>query len=441
MTRKYTDNAATTLAQQLLVGGTTLQVAAGKGDNFPAVTGRGAAGSAPDYFILTLEDAALNREKIKVEQRAAGNDVLGSVGYPLVRGYGGTVARGWNVGDIVDLRWEKDEATDIEDKVQAGALGRLFGLKGSTTNGLNMGFYGGQLVVDGVVTAVADGVLALTAAQINYVERSTAGVVSANIVGFSADKIPMYQITTDAGGITAIVDKRADNLPPFGYLNKNVAGNLNIVLSADEARAITIEISGALTGNIDLVFPNVKRMWILRNSTTGNFSVTPKVAGQAGAVLPASTQGKRMLVYGDGADIRAGSSAIGANYSEFASATAMLFVQTSAPLGWTKSVTHNNKALRIVSGAAGSGGSDAFTSVFGIKSTNGFTLSTGEMPNHAHNFTGRDNIGSASKPAAAIDPQDLLTYTTQGTGGGGAHAHTIPTIDLAYVDAIIATKD
>jgi hypothetical protein len=151
-------------------------------------------------------------------------------------------------------------------------------------------------------------------------------------------------------------------------------------------------------------------------------------------VLPASTQGKRMLIYGDGTDIRAGSSAIGANYSEFASATAMLFVQTSAPLGWTKSTTHNNKALRIVSGAAGSGGSDAFTSVFGIKSTNGFTLTTNEMPSHSHNFTGRDNIGSTSKPAAAIDPQDLLTYTTQGTGGGGAHAHTIPTIDLAYVD-------
>jgi hypothetical protein len=330
---------------------------------------------------------------------------------------------------------------DIDDKVQAGTLGRMFGIKGSTTAGLNFGYYGGQLVVDGVVTAIADGIAALVAAQTNYVERTRRASSAPTRSGLLPNKVPMYQVVTDATGITTITDKRAANAAPLGYLNKNVAGNLNIVLSADEARAITIEISGALTGNIDLVFPNVKRMWILRNSTTGNFSVTPKVAGQAGAVLPASTQGKRMLVYGDGADIRAGSSAIGANYSEFASATAMLFVQTSAPLGWTKSVTHNNKALRIVSGAAGSGGSDAFTSVFGIKSTNGFTLSTGEMPNHAHNFTGRDNIGSASKPAAAIDPQDLLTYTTQGTGGGGAHAHTIPTIDLAYVDAIIATKD
>jgi hypothetical protein len=441
MTRKYTDNAGTTLAQQLLIGGTTLQVAAGKGDNFPAVTGRGAAGSAPDYFVITLEDAAGNREKIKVEQRAAGNDVLGSVGYPLVRAYDGTVARQWNPGDIVDLRWEKSEAIDVEDKIQAGAVGRLFGLKGSTTNGLNMGFYGGQLVVDGVITAIADAVLALTAAQTNYIERTVAGVVSTNIVGFSADKIPLYQITTDAGGITAIVDKRSANLPTFGYIQKSLAAGGTIVLTADEARAEMIEFTGVLPNNTNVEFPNVKRMWLIRNSCTGSFSITPKVNGQAGAAMPASTQGKRMLIYGDGTDIRAGGSAIGANYSEFASGTPMLFVQTSAPLGWTKSTTHNNKALRIVSGAAGSGGSDAFTSVFGAKSTNGFTLTTNEMPSHSHNFTGRDNIGSTAKPAAAIDPQDLLTYTTQATGSSGAHAHTIPTIDLAYVDVIIATKD
>jgi len=48
----------------------------------------------------------------------------------------------------------------------------------------------------------------------------------------------------------------------------------------------------------------------------------------------------------------------------FASGTALLFQQTSAPTGWTKSTTHNDKALRVVSGAASSGGSVAFTSAF-----------------------------------------------------------------------------
>ena len=48
----------------------------------------------------------------------------------------------------------------------------------------------------------------------------------------------------------------------------------------------------------------------------------------------------------------------------FAPGTAMLFAQTAAPTGWTKSTTHNDKALRVVSGTAGSGGSTAFTTVF-----------------------------------------------------------------------------
>jgi hypothetical protein len=172
MPRKFSDNAATTLAQALLIGGTTLTVQAGKGDNFPAVIGHGAAGSAPDYFVITLEDAAGNREKVKVEQRAAASDALGSGGYPLVRGYDGTVARAWNIGDVVDLRVDRSEMIDADDKVQAGVLGRMFGIKGSTTAGLNFGYYGGQIVVDGVITAIADGVAALVGNQTNYIERT-----------------------------------------------------------------------------------------------------------------------------------------------------------------------------------------------------------------------------------------------------------------------------
>jgi hypothetical protein len=49
----------------------------------------------------------------------------------------------------------------------------------------------------------------------------------------------------------------------------------------------------------------------------------------------------------------------------FQSGTTLLFYQASAPTGWTKITTHNNKALRVVSGTGGgSGGSIEFTSVF-----------------------------------------------------------------------------
>ena len=34
--------------------------------------------------------------------------------------------------------------------------------------------------------------------------------------------------------------------------------------------------------------------------------------------------------------------------SAFGAGTAMIFQQTAAPTGWTKSTTHNNKALRLI---------------------------------------------------------------------------------------------
>jgi hypothetical protein len=300
MGRKFKDNAATTLAQAITAAATTLQVTAGKGDNFPAVLGHGAAGSAPDFFILTLEDAAANREKIKVEQRAAGSDVLGSVGYPLVRGFDGTVARAWNPGDIADLRVEADDMRSLEDRTVATSAARIFGQKDSTTNGLNFGYFGGVLNVDGAPTVIADGVVALTANQTNYVERTTAGLVTANVVGFSADKVPLHQIVADATGISSIADKRAANDVTHGLLQKNVAAGGAIVLTADEARAPIIEFQGALPNNTTITFPNIKRGWVLRNNTTGQFTLTVKVAGQVGVQLPTG----ETPIYGNGVDVR-----------------------------------------------------------------------------------------------------------------------------------------
>ena len=43
----------------------------------------------------------------------------------------------------------------------------------------------------------------------------------------------------------------------------------------------------------------------------------------------------------------------------------MLFAQAAAPCGWVKDTTHNNFAVRVVSGnGGGTGGSQGFTNVF-----------------------------------------------------------------------------
>jgi hypothetical protein len=131
--------------------------------------------------------------------------------------------------------------------------------------------------------------------------------------------------------------------------------------------------------------------------------------------------------------------------------TTMLFAQTSAPTGWTKSTTHDNKALRVVSGTASSGGSVAFTTAFASQSVAGTvgstTLTTSQIPSHSHN-TFSNQFGAGGGGANVLTTINGTTGVALGVtaveGGGGSHTHTFTgtAINLAvsYVDVIIATK-
>ena len=125
----------------------------------------------------------------------------------------------------------------------------------------------------------------------------------------------------------------------------------------------------------------------------------------------------------------------------FASGTVMLFVQTAAPTGWTKSVANNDKALRVVSGAASTGGSVAFTTAFASGlSDSAVTLTTAQIPSHNHNFIQYQATGGGNSSAAAAAANSVTT-TVSSTGGGTSHTHSLPSFDVSYVDTIIATKD
>jgi len=147
--------------------------------------------------------------------------------------------------------------------------------------------------------------------------------------------------------------------------------------------------------------------------------------------------------------------------AEFAPGTAMMFVQTTAPTGWTKSTANDNKALRLVSGTASTGGSTAFTTVFSASravsvssisgSAGATTLSTPQIPSHTHRASrseGEPYSGGTSY--ARISPfPDIGGINSTATGGGGSHSHPFSfssgagTVDLAvqYVDVIHAVKD
>lgn len=142
---------------------------------------------------------------------------------------------------------------------------------------------------------------------------------------------------------------------------------------------------------------------------------------------------------GDAADAR---NALGIE-AAFPAGTRMLFQQSAAPTGWTKLTDHDNKALRIVSGAAGSGGSVDFTTAFANGSVGNTTLTQAQMPNHTHathSLLGYVGSGGNLSIGSGINFSDNQSRTSAGTGGGGSHTHSL-SLAVKYVDSIIAQKD
>ncbi len=108
----------------------------------------------------------------------------------------------------------------------------------STTSGTTWAYYGGRIVVDGVLTGVSDGTLALATSTTNYVEVSRAGVVSSNNTGFTAGRIPLYQLTTDGSSITVEADMRC----PYGFMGRTsfAVTTANVRLRRRKPRALCL---------------------------------------------------------------------------------------------------------------------------------------------------------------------------------------------------------
>jgi hypothetical protein len=152
----------------------------------------------------------------------------------------------------------------------------------------------------------------------------------------------------------------------------------------------------------------------------------------------------------------------------FPTGTVMMFVQTAAPTGWTKSTAHDNKALRVVSGTASSGGSVAFTTAFASQTPAGSvsittvsgsagatTLSTPQIPSHQHaiSFAGSPGNGLTGSNVR-VNPGPTFVGNTNPAGGDGSHTHPFSftsgsgtftgnaiNLDVKYYDFIIASKD
>jgi hypothetical protein len=89
----------------------------------------------------------------------------------------------------------------------------------------------------------------------------------------------------------------------------------------------------------------------------------------------------------------------------------MLFQQTTAPTNWTKGTTHNNKALRVVTGTATPGGSTAFTTVFASRTVLGLCLCLVVVLEITHSPHLRFHLTITRRAASIAPMQQVQTLT------------------------------
>jgi X-X-X-Leu-X-X-Gly heptad repeat protein len=300
------------------------------------------------------------------------------------------------------------------------------------------------------------GVLGVTATSPVASSGGTAPVISLS-AGYGDTLNPYASKTANfvlaaPNGTTGVPTFRAVVAADIPTLNQNTTGS-----------------SGSCTGNAATVTTNA-------NLTGDVTSVGNSTTLSASGVTAGSYTYASITVDAKG---RLTAASSGTAPQAFPSGTAMLFIQTAAPTGWTKSVTHDNKALRIVSGTASSGGSVAFTTAFASQAVTGSvaataaatatnqattaggsisvtvgagtlatgigtlaatagtlatgigtlaggatTLATTQIPSHTHPYSTMQNQALAGR-VSLNDRYPIQPATTGATGGGGSHTHSI----------------
>jgi hypothetical protein len=82
------------------------------------------------------------------------------------------------------------------------------------------------------------------------------------------------------------------------FASANVTLTLTDSNSAQNARALRLNLTGTTAGARDLIVPAIQKPYIVNNGTAD--TITVKVSGQTGVAVPAS---KSMLLYNNGTDV------------------------------------------------------------------------------------------------------------------------------------------
>lgn len=182
----------------------------------------------------------------------------------------------------------------------AASPATLYGRRQSTSSGLTWGYFGGNVLISGVLTQIANGTIALTASATNYIEANpSTGAVSKNTTAFTAGQIPLYTVVAGASTVTSYSDWRLAT-PEFTGRLALAMTDANTTLDQAQARNQILEFTGTITAARNIVIPLMTKQYTVFNNTTGGFGLQFIGASGTGITVAA---GMRAIVYANGTNV------------------------------------------------------------------------------------------------------------------------------------------
>lgn len=366
----------------------------------------------------------------------------------------------------VDLASELDRRMTAEETARAAAItAAIDGLRAEIAADIPAAGMDRDAVRALVESEIADE----REARIDSITLATSSIIQTRQAGIDA------AVTAAIATERTAADARTDNkliavINRIVELSEDLAGEAAARTAADAE--MKSELQSRMTADRDEFKRNLQRESAARTADidaakrAAAQAVTAEQAARTRAVADGDRAVKAELTADMTARIAAAETRMGGRIdgAGFPRGTRMLFQQSSAPTGWTKDTAQNDRALRVVSGAVGSGGSKGFAATFGRPRVSGSVtsrvsgrtaahrLTVAEMPRHSHRAP--QGNGGEYDGAGFGNTRPQGEGYVQSTGGDQPHSHGAGSLrvdsafhgaelDLRvrYLDVIVAVKD
>lgn len=344
---------------------------------------------------------------------------------------------------------QQGKETVINENFEAVSPAGLFGIDWENTEGLTLGIFGGRFWDGSALTLLADTTVALTASQTNYVEATTAGVVSTNTSAFTAGRICLFVVTTTASGVDAVTDYRTLHLQGGNALiaaltvaTLNIASGtitdsapaLSITQTWNDAADTFVGADMNITATASAAASLLQR-WRVGGSVMASITKAGALSLAGAITLPAGAVGAPSVILST--DTTSGLYRIGANNHGYSISGAKVLDIASAGLAVTGTVSATGAISTTLSTNAG----------FGFTATN---LNAGNATSAQFRGTvsGTDTdmifdaLGPGISASGSLQPLSMRLLANNGmTGGISVVARAASSVIRFYTGGLAAANE